>query len=151
MKETAEEHGEKVAFIPRTTRMNVNGVGSDAAVCDEEAVIPVAIKTIGATESGPDTYRTNVADGCGADLPAIMGGKSMKEKDTVILLREGKECMAFPGPGGYKIEWGPGTKLVPMQTTKSGHMVLQCDSWDQLRNKRQEDAISFTTDHTTDH
>ena len=74
MKQTAEEHGEKVTFIPRQTRMNVNGVGSDAAVCDEEAVIPVAIKTIGATESGPDTYRTNVADGCGADLPAIMGG-----------------------------------------------------------------------------
>ena len=75
----------------------------------------------------------------------------MKEKDTVILLREGKECVAFPGPGGYKIEWSPGTKLVPMQTTKSGHMVLQCDSWDQLRHTKHEDAISFTTDHTTDH
>ena len=56
-----------------------------------------------------DTFETNIAEGTGVDLPAILGSKSMQEKDAVIILRAGKEMMVFPGPGGYKIEWGPGT------------------------------------------
>ena len=74
----------------------------------------------------------------------------MKEKDAVIILRDGKEAMAFPGPGGYKIKWSPGTKIIPMQTTKSGHMVLKCDSWDQITSKNKEDSITFTTDHSNE-
>jgi len=81
-------------------------------------------------------------------LPAIMGGKSMKEKGATIILREGKEAMVFPGPGGYTIERSPGTKIVPMQTTQSGHMVLQCDNWEHISNTKPEDAMTFTTDHT---
>ena len=72
----------------------------------------------------------------------------MKDKDEVIIPREGNEAMAFLGPGGYKIEWSPGTKIVPMQNTQSGHMVLQCDRWDLLTNRNPEDSLTFTTDHT---
>lgn len=42
--------------------------------------------------------------------PAIWGLDSMQEKESVILLRKGKEMIAFPGPGGYEIKWSPGTK-----------------------------------------
>ena len=151
MKETAEANGRAVQMIPRKTRLKVNGVGSDPAVCDEEAVIPIAIKSEGAIGTTADNYHSNVADGCGVDLPAIMGNKSMKDKDAVIILREGKEAMAFPGPGGYKIEWSPGTKIVPMQNTQSGHMVLQCDHWDLLTNRNPEDSLTFAADHTKEH
>ena len=71
--------------------MKVNGVGSDPAISDEEAIIPIAIKSLGDNGNTADHYRANVADGCGVDLPSIMGGKSMKEKGTVLILREGKE------------------------------------------------------------
>ena len=79
--------------------MKGNGVGSDPAICDEEAIIPIAITSLGDNGNTADHYRANVADGCGVDLPALMGGKTMKEKDAVIILREGTEAMAFPGPG----------------------------------------------------
>ena len=49
----------------------------------------------------------------------------MQEKDSVLILRKGKEMIAFPGPGGYKIEWSLGTKLLPMTRPKwpSGHSL----------------------------
>ena len=59
-------------------------------------------------------YDANIADGCGADLPAIFGLDSMTKGDAVILLREGKRCIAFPGKGGHRIEWSEGTKVLPI-------------------------------------
>ena len=44
MKETAEANGCSVKIIPRKTRMEVNGVASDPAVCVEEAVHKAAGK-----------------------------------------------------------------------------------------------------------
>ena len=43
-----------------------------------------------------DEYKTNIATGSGADLPAILGSASMQDKDSVIVLRKGKEFLAFP-------------------------------------------------------
>ena len=104
----------------------MNGVGKGSAPCDDEAEVPIAIK-FKDEPARLDTYKANVAKGSGADLPAILGSLSMQEKDAVIILRKGKEIMAFPGPGGYKIEWSPGTKLLPMEPAPSGHMVVPCD------------------------
>ena len=100
LKRTAEEHGRQVKLIPRKARTNVDGVGTDPAICGGEAVVPIAVKSEGDSgTSSPDHYQANVAYGCGIILPAIMGGKSMKETDAVIILREGTESMAFPGTG----------------------------------------------------
>ena len=58
------------------------------------------------------------------------GLDSMTKGDAVILLREGKRCIAFPGKGGYKITWSKGTKLLPITESPSGHLVIPCDSFD---------------------
>ena len=68
----------------------------------------------------------------------------MTEGDAVILLREGKRCIAFPGKGGCKITWSEGTKLLPITESPSGHLVIPCDSFDGA------DAgcpHAFVTDH----
>ena len=96
-----------------------------------------------------ESYRGNIAKGCGANLPAILGAASMQEKDSVIILRKGKEMIAFPGPGGYKIEWSPGTKLLPMVPAPSGHLVIPCDRCKELpKGKKDNEQIAFWTDHT---
>ena len=126
--------------------MNVNGVGKGSAPCDEEATIPIAVK-FKDEPAKLDTFKANVAQGSGEDLPAILGSISMQEKDAVILLRKGKEMMVFPGPGGYKIEWSPGTKLLPMVSAPSGHLVIPCDNFaDAMANP--EDQIAFMTDYS---
>ena len=68
----------------------------------------------------------------------------MTEKDAVLILREGKRCMAFPGKGGYKIEWSPGTKLLPLDTSPSGHLVIPCDAF---QGATEEISQTFITDH----
>ena len=74
----------------------------------------------------------------------------MQEKDCVIILRKGKEVLALPGSGGYKIEWSPGTKLMPMTSAPSGHLVIPCDDYHKLKETPNlKENITFVTDHTT--
>lgn len=104
----AAQHQQKTTYNRLQHVLNVNGVGAGNAPCVEEANIPIAVKYKDRPAT-TTTYRTNIAQGSGSDLPAILGLKSMQQKDTVLILREGQEVMALPGPGGYKIEWSPGT------------------------------------------
>ena len=53
--------------------------------------------------------------------------------------------MAFPGKGGYKIEWSEGTKLLPLETSPSGHLVIPCDSF---QDATTGSSHVFVTDHT---
>ena len=145
----AEKHGLKTTYERRKHQLNVNGVGAGSAPCNEVASIPIAV----AYEETPgrlDEYRTNIATGSGADLPAILGSASMQEKDSVIVLRKGKEFLAFPGPGGYKIEWSPGTRLLPMTTAPSGHLVVPCYHFESVVdiNTPSADTTVFVTDYS---
>ena len=71
----------------------------------------------------------------------------MQEKDAVILLRKGAEMIVFPGPGGYKIEWSPGSKLLPMESAPSGHLVIPCDYYNESGSVPPAEQLSFMTDH----
>ena len=139
----AERHGQTTKYERRKHRLNVNGVGAGSAPCNEVASIPIVV----ADEDTPgklDEYRTNIATGRGSDL----GSASLQEKDAVIVLRKGKEFLAFPGPGGYKIEWSPGTRLLPMTTSPSGHLVVPCDHFNRVTDiaPKYEDSTIFATD-----
>ena len=127
--------GKNAEFVNRESRLNINGVGSGSAPCDEEAILPVAIK-FGEGPATLEKFRANVAEGSGAHLPAIWGSKSMQEKDAVLILRQGKEMVALPGPGGYKIEWSPGTRILPMTAAPSGHLVIPCDRFSEIQQSK---------------
>jgi hypothetical protein len=143
----AERHGHKTIYEKRKHRLNVNGVGSGSAPCDEEARLPIAVKFEEKTAT-MDEFKANIATGSGCDLPAILGSQSMQDKDAVILLRKGKEMIVFPGPGGYKIEWSPGSQLLPMMPAPSGHLVIPCDKYAEVnRDKVNTEAVTFWTDH----
>ena len=141
----AAEYGHKTTYSKRDTVLKINGVGAGHSPCLVEATLPLALKY----SDEPiklESYKTNIATGCGKDLPAILGSISMQDKDAVLILRKGKEFMAFPGPGGYKIEWSPGTKLLPMEAAPSGHLVIPCDSFAQAKPPG-DDELSFVTNH----
>ena len=62
----------------------------------------------------------------------------------MIHLRKGKRCIAFPGKGGYKIQWSEGTKVLPMTESPSGHLVIPCDSFE---GADVSSPHAFVTDH----
>ena len=143
----AERHGHTTVYEKRKHRLNVNGVGSGSAPCDEEARLPIAVKFEDKAAT-MDEFKANIAKGSGVDLPAILGSQSMQDKDAVIPLRKGKEMIVFPGPGGYKIEWSPGSQLLPMVPSPSGHLVIPCDKYAEVdKNKNNDQALTFWTDH----
>ena len=90
-------------------------------------------------------FRANIAEGSGVNLPAILGAQSMREKDAVIILRDGKECICFPGAGGYKIDWAPGAQIVPMKVGSGGHMLIEADAFDKA-SPATSDQMTFVTD-----
>ena len=143
----AAQYGHETKFEKRKHVLHVNGVGAGSAPCEEQAQIPIAVKY----EDMPTTlqdFLANVATGSGEDLPGIMGLISMQEKDVVLILRKGKEIMALPGKGGYKIVWSPGTKLLPMTPAPSGHLVVPCDNFDEVKKQGPlEDHTTLITDH----
>ena len=149
-KNTARKAGYETTVEKRSNRLNVNGVGKGSAPCDTQGTFPIAVQ-YKEQPTQLDSYKANIAEGSGANLPAILGSRSMQDKDAVLLLRQGSEVMAFPGPGGYKIEWSPGTKLLPMKPAPSGHLVIPCDNFSTLPNPaRVQEQMSFHTDHTKD-
>ena len=72
----------------------------------------------------------------------------MEARDAVIILRDGNKCMAFPGPGGYRIEWSDGTKIIPLENSPSGHLVIPCDTFHAAEQVQETHA--FFTDHRKD-
>ena len=76
----------------------------------------------------------------GADVPALLGLRSMRAKDAVLEMASGQECLTFPGPGGYKIEWSPGTVQLPLEVAPSGHYVIPCDAYSKLT--RQQGGVA---------
>ena len=132
--------------IPRKTLLKISGVGSGAALWKKEVRFPMAVEFEGAATL--ETMKANVAEGSGAHLPCILGLDSMTEKNCFILLQKGHQKLALPGPGGYKIEWSPGTKLLPIENLPSGHLGFTTDNYDKVVNNKSE-QLSFITDHTT--
>ncbi len=76
----------KITQKPKT--LNLTGVGAGAAPCRTEAKMPIAVQ-FAEHPATKETFQANVAEGSGEYLPAIMGLNSMKQKDSVILLRKG--------------------------------------------------------------
>ena len=64
-------------------------------------------------------------------MPLILGLMPISAKNGVIETERGKECLTFPGPGGYKIEWPPGTVRIPLEKAMSHHLMASCCNYDR--------------------
>ena len=148
MSATAARHGHKTKYTKRTSTLRIDGVGAGSAPSTEKVTIPIGVKY----QDRPamlSEYKANIITGSGEDLPALLGLLAMQENDAVIILRKGKEALVMPGPGGYKIEWSQGTKQLPLVPAPSGHLVIPCDSYDEIKTNTTTTDIPLVTDHTT--
>jgi hypothetical protein len=133
-KEVAERNGKSVTITKRKKPMRVSGVGGSSP-CYTTAKIPLAVRYRGHDHPDNVDYKSCVVEGKGAHLPAILGSTSMANANTVIIMNKGKEYMALPGEGGYAINWSPGTRIMPMHKTESGHYVVICDEYTTLNTE----------------
>ena len=78
------------------------------------------------------TVDAPVVEKSGADLPLILGLRSMAEKQGVIELDAKKRLMTIPGPGGYEIKWAPGAIHIPLIPARSSHLMIPCDLYENI-------------------
>ena len=73
--------------------------------------------------------------GTGEDLPALLGLRSMRAKNAVLEMTPGKECLSFPGEGGYTINWSPGTMHCKLEQAPSGHLIMPSGEFGRLASQ----------------
>ena len=78
------------------------------------------------------TFEAPVGEGPGGeDLPALLGLKSISSR--LIETATGSQRLSFAGPGGYEIDWRPGTLHFKLEQALSGHLMVPCDHFEDVR------------------
>lgn len=110
----------------------IQGVGNGVQRCDWEVDLPIAVPC------DQDTvhlhrFETPIVEEPGEELPLILGLRSMSEKEGVLEMGRGKERLTFPGPGGYTIQWSPGSRHFPLEPAPSGHLIMPCGEYGRVQ------------------
>ena len=143
----------QAGLSPTQAKMNVplhiQGVGSGCQSCTWQVKVPIAVPDSTGEASNLHYFEAPTVDGTGADLPALLGLRSMRAKGAVLEMTPGKECLTFPGPGGYKVEWSPGTMHFPLEQAPSGHLIMPTGEFDKLSRQTGGLPQRATTFHAT--
>jgi len=92
-------------------------------------MLPIACRNDDDGQSKLHRFEVPTLEGSGGDVPALLGLRSISAKQGVLETKTGSERLSFPGPGGYKIEWSPGTEHFALEKAPSGHLVIPCDGF----------------------
>ena len=111
--------------------LTVNGVGSGSQQASWQATIPTALtRTDGSV--GMTQYTAPIVEG--ADLPPLLGLRSLKANRVILDLV--KNEMIVCGPGDCKIEPPPGSETYPLEHTPSGHLVLPISAYRKYQSQK---------------
>ena len=110
----------------------VAGVGNGSQQANWELNIPIAT-TSREDVTSQHSMSAPAVEGAGAELPALLGLRSMQSNNGVIETGADHRRLTYPGPGGYEITWSPGTIHFDLESAPSGHLVLPVDNYAKLR------------------
>ena len=113
-------------------RLNVQGVGSGSQQCNYKLQCPIGVPHNDG-KSHIHKISTPIVEGSGADLPGLLGLRSL-ETDKAIL-DTGTRMLHFPGPGPVEIVLPPGSISVPLEKAPSGHLVMVVDDYERVVQK----------------
>ena len=114
--------------------LSIQGVGDGIQKCAWEARLPIAVPT-GTGETELHYFEAPTVEGSGENLPGLLGLRSIRGKNGVLETGAGQERLSFPGPGGYTIEWSPGTQHLPLVCAPSGHLVISVGDFSKIKDK----------------
>jgi len=145
MARKAIEAGLKVSESRMSHPLNVGGVGKGTNTADWEIQVPIAVAdTEGSTNM--HAYKAPTVRDEGRNLPALLGLQSMSKQNSVLEMAPGHEYLTMPGPGGYTVNWSPGTVRYKLVRAPSGRLILPCDAFTQLNRKPgglEEPMVTF--------
>jgi len=127
----ALQAGHKPQQVPME-RLNVQGVGNGSQHCNFKLQCPIAVPHADGA-SHLHKISTPIVEGTGADLPGLLGLRSL-ETDRAIL-DTGNKMLHYPGPGEINIQLPPGSISIPLEKAPSGHLVMPVDEYERVANK----------------
>ena len=126
----AIERGFKPSQNKMTRPLKVQGVGNGEQQCQWQCVTPVAVPHQDGSAGGGTFTAPVVQGGPGAQLPALLGLRSMEQQRAI--LDTGGRTLIIPGPGDVEIRLPPGSVRIPLEKAPSGHLVMVVDDYDNL-------------------
>ena len=113
----------------------IRGMGAEKWItCDKYAIHQLAFRDwFGVAHY--EKYCPHIVPGSGSRWSSMMGNTELGKKDAVIVCREGQQFLALPGPGGFRAQFSPGTKIIPLERTSSGHLAFECGDHEALQRR----------------
>ena len=79
-----------------------------------------------------------------SDVPALMGLETM-DKHRALLDVHSKRLILV-GPGGYKLQLSPGSRVYDLEQANTGHLMLPCSNFESVARSGQ--TVSFNAEPT---
>ena len=130
----AQSAGHGCAWQKMKRMLSVEGVGKEANTTSDEVTLPICLED-GAT----GTYTAPVIPS--SPLPALLGLNTISKLKGLIDTHN--KQIIFVGPGGYKLQLSPGSKLYKLHSAPTGHLMLPCQSWKQAKISPGKPGISL--------
>lgn len=132
----AAQHGQGCTTLPLKNSLSVEGVGSGASSCTHESTVAIAL-----ADGQIAHYRAPVVQE--SELPALLGLESMEKRRAILDLVHGK--LIELGPGPFKLELPPGSRVLQMQKSPTGHLMLPCSEWQDKKTAKPSGKVYVET------
>jgi hypothetical protein len=145
MADKAIKAGRNVSQGKLPKPLKVAGVGNGTNEAKWEVHVPIALADMDGNVSLHE-YRVPVIGDEGKELPALLGLQSLARQNSILEMAPGNEYLTLPGPGGYSINWSPGTVRYKLEQSPSGHLLLPCDDFAKVSKERggiKEPTMTF--------
>ena len=119
-----------------TKPLNVQGVGngSQEAGTSQEVKFRVDCET---TDGITGSFISPIVQN--SELPPLLGLKSLRKCQAILDTAQQK--LILPGPGGVQMTYSPGTLVLPLEMSESGHLILPLHP--DIDSERNHDANGF--------
>jgi hypothetical protein len=125
--------GRTTQILPLQPTLKVEGVGKKAQECSQIGIVPLGIPQLGKEAE----YRAPIIPD--SDVPALFGLSSLQSKHAIIDCAT--EKLIFPGPGGVQMRLSPGSVVIQLEKSESGHLLLPCSEFSKVPS--HEKHVSF--------
>ena len=105
--------------------MPVDGIGEGSSECTQQARVPIML------DDGPASYSAPMIDG--SSVPALLGTTTMTDHRFLIDLVHDR-CIML-GPGGMQLQLSPGSRVLPLLRSETGHLMIPVSEWAKHKNK----------------
>ena len=119
-----------------TKRLSVAGVGSGGQSTDVTHRIDFDVQESQSGNSVRCAFNAPVIEG--SDLPPLLGLKSLKRLNAIVDC--GQQLLILPGPAGIKHSYPPGSVVLNLSMSPSGHLILVVNP---VNNADSEQVLDF--------